>query len=96
MDSDDAEEVNLITENKYVKDAKVGEGTYAVVYSGKHTDMMHWKNKLVLTLCSRYLCADWTQGGHQKDQNGPIQRRTGSNSNKRSEISPGATPSQCN
>ncbi|CAO3618707.1 unnamed protein product [Mucor fragilis] len=34
MDSDDAEEVNLNTENKYVKDAKVGEGTYAVVYSG--------------------------------------------------------------
>ncbi|KAK4519378.1 uncharacterized protein ATC70_009613 [Mucor velutinosus] len=34
MDSDDAEEVNINTENKYVKDAKVGEGTYAVVYSG--------------------------------------------------------------
>lgn len=35
MDSDDAEEVNVHVENKYVKDAKVGEGTYAVVYSGK-------------------------------------------------------------
>jgi hypothetical protein len=35
MDSDDAEEVNIHTERKYVKDAKVGEGTYAVVYSGK-------------------------------------------------------------
>lgn len=37
MDSDDAEEVNLNTENKYVKDAKVGEGTYAVVYSGTYS-----------------------------------------------------------
>jgi hypothetical protein len=35
MDSDDAEEVNANTENRYIKDAKVGEGTYAVVYSGK-------------------------------------------------------------
>lgn len=35
MDSDDAEEVNIHVEKKYVKDAKVGEGTYAVVYSGK-------------------------------------------------------------
>lgn len=35
MDSDDAEEVNVITERKYQKDAKVGEGTYAVVYKGK-------------------------------------------------------------
>lgn len=35
MDSDDAEEVNVQVERKYVKDAKVGEGTYAVVYSGK-------------------------------------------------------------
>lgn len=34
MDSDDAEEVNIHVERKYVKDAKVGEGTYAVVYSG--------------------------------------------------------------
>lgn len=34
MDSDDAEEVNIHTEKKYIKDAKVGEGTYAVVYSG--------------------------------------------------------------
>ncbi|CAO3611573.1 unnamed protein product [Mucor hiemalis] len=34
MDSDDAEEVNVQTEKKYIKDAKVGEGTYAVVYSG--------------------------------------------------------------
>lgn len=35
MDSDDAEEVNANTEHRYIKDAKVGEGTYAVVYSGK-------------------------------------------------------------
>ncbi|GAA5812159.1 hypothetical protein MFLAVUS_005609 [Mucor flavus] len=35
MDSDDAEEVNVQVERKYVKDAKVGEGTYAVVYSGR-------------------------------------------------------------
>ncbi|KAI7892982.1 kinase-like domain-containing protein [Mucor mucedo] len=35
MDSDDAEEVNTHVEKKYVKDAKVGEGTYAVVYSGR-------------------------------------------------------------
>ncbi|KAI8350134.1 kinase-like domain-containing protein [Blakeslea trispora] len=35
MDSDDAEETNTHTEQKYTKDAKVGEGTYAVVYSGR-------------------------------------------------------------
>ncbi|KAI8353305.1 kinase-like domain-containing protein [Choanephora cucurbitarum] len=35
MDSDDAEETNIHTEQKYIKDAKVGEGTYAVVYSGR-------------------------------------------------------------
>ncbi|KAI8987018.1 kinase-like domain-containing protein, partial [Pilobolus umbonatus] len=34
MDSDDAEEVNLLTERKYQQDTKVGEGTYAVVYKG--------------------------------------------------------------
>ncbi|KAI7908060.1 kinase-like domain-containing protein [Cokeromyces recurvatus] len=34
MDSDDAEEYNTHAEKKYVKDAKVGEGTYAVVYRG--------------------------------------------------------------
>lgn len=36
MDSDDAEEVNTQIENRYIKDAKVGEGTYAVVYSGTY------------------------------------------------------------
>ncbi|KAI9483516.1 MAG: kinase-like domain-containing protein [Benjaminiella poitrasii] len=34
MDSDDAEKYNVHTEKKYLKDAKVGEGTYAVVYRG--------------------------------------------------------------
>lgn len=48
MDSDDAEEVNLKTEHRYVKDAKVGEGTYAVVYSGKYIEMVHQKK----TVCS--------------------------------------------
>ncbi|CAO3633386.1 unnamed protein product [Cunninghamella echinulata] len=32
-----AEKSNLLTEKKYRKDAKIGEGTYAVVYRGTQT-----------------------------------------------------------
>lgn len=35
MKTQDADERNLSTEKKYQKTAKVGEGTYAVVYKGK-------------------------------------------------------------
>ena len=35
MKAEDADANNLKTEKKYQKTAKVGEGTYAVVYRGK-------------------------------------------------------------
>lgn len=37
MKAEDADANNLKTEKKYQKTAKVGEGTYAVVYRGKKT-----------------------------------------------------------
>lgn len=39
MANDGADESNLHTEKKYQKDAKIGEGTYAVVYQGKPPSM---------------------------------------------------------
>lgn len=35
MATEGADESNLHTEKKYQKDAKIGEGTYAVVYQGR-------------------------------------------------------------
>lgn len=80
MDSDDAEEVNTQTENKYIKDAKVGEGTYAVVYSG-----MCYKKKTTAITCIqlstiRSFRENGKKSSYQKDQNGALQRRLRSDS----------------
>lgn len=47
MKAEDADANNLKTEKKYQKTAKVGEGTYAVVYRGR---------KLFLSLHDRNRC----------------------------------------
>jgi hypothetical protein len=48
---DGAEESNLHTEKKYQKDAKIGEGTYAIVYRGKILLNCHQAKWVLLTHC---------------------------------------------
>jgi hypothetical protein len=48
---DGAEESNLHTEKKYQKDAKIGEGTYAIVYRGKIYLISHQAQWVLLTQC---------------------------------------------
>lgn len=41
MKTEDADDINRHTEKKYQKTAKVGEGTYAVVYRGEKKAILH-------------------------------------------------------
>lgn len=72
MKAEDADANNLKTEKKYQKTAKVGEGTYAVVYRGKKTFFHQDRHR-----CSSFLVRNTigykSSGCHQEDQDGSVQ-----------------------
>lgn len=73
MKAEDADANNLKTEKKYQKTAKVGEGTYAVVYRGKKT----FSTKIVIDAQVCFLVRNTigykSSGCHQEDQDGSVQ-----------------------
>jgi len=80
---------NFVSSCCRVKDRKVGEGTYAVVYQG---EAAHTRRRVSLLTGIRSRGIYRPEGSHQEDKGRTIQRRTGYVCYPRSQVSTRTSP----